>query len=505
MMREMIKSKHFKWILWSAILLLSGSFLGMTTIKQADYNGKYNAMLVGLLIVFLTGIIYCFLNIKQRIIGMIFYFCIFLFLISRIFVPAIQGREWWWSYSIWANKVAIYCIAYSIISIAAGMLIFEILQNIKFKKKKAAKIKRKSINIKTLQIVVRLILGVCMLCFFACEAEKLLFMRGRAYEEYFASFRTSLPFLITFPAGCMRYFLCIHLALKPSKKESTIWLILLVVSAMPMLRIGLRNMFVLNCIFAFIYYFLRDKYGKMQEKKWIGKKEKLLIVCAIPAFIFFMGAYNYIREGKMVQVSGVNLIVDFAYKQGTTYDTVLQGYTYQGELPWHGNRSYTFGGLKDSLAMDTLGRRIFKNETLGTGNSLRMALDSNSSAHAISYVVLQENYIRGEGRGTSYLIENYLDGHYTGVICFSIFLGIICAFVVWGFEKHWIVSTISLSITTSLFFVPRAESFSFLTFIISYKFWLCILGGYIAYKIFEIGITKVPLFQKYYKRLTNIS
>ena len=64
---------------------------------------------------------------------------------------------------------------------------------------------------------------------------------------------------------------------------------------------------------------------KNPEKKWIGKKEKIIIICAIPVMVLSMGAFNYLRAGESVNMSIPDLVVDFAYKQGTTYDTVLQG------------------------------------------------------------------------------------------------------------------------------------------------------------------------------------
>ena len=96
--------------------------------------------------------------------------------------------------------------------------------------------------------------------------------------------------------------------------------------------------------------------------------------------------------------------------------------------------------------------------------------NGHTFSHSISYVVLGSDYIAGNGRGSSYIIENYVDWKFTGVIFFSLFLGIICG------RKNWIIATICLNVVTNIFFTPRAESTAFLTFLVSYKFWGCIIG-----------------------------
>ena len=134
-------------------------------------------------------------------------------------------------------------------------------------------------------------------------------MSGKDYASYYTEYKCNLPFLIQFPAGCMKFFLCMFLALNPSKPESFILLAINVVSTLPMLKIGARGNFILSIIFAFVYYCLRSIDGK----NWFGKLEKIAIIVCIPLMIITMGAYNYIRDDKEVKISAGELMVDFLY------------------------------------------------------------------------------------------------------------------------------------------------------------------------------------------------
>ena len=467
-------SRFSKKDIVSYILFLITAVVGLVCFQFFKDKYEYNSMLTVLIIVWGINIVIGAIEFKQRIIMILFDFCIFLFLITRVLIPAVQGEAWWLRYDVYANLFATYAILLSILSISAGVILVEAFSKIVFTKKK--KKKNELVHREILLKIVRVILIACMVCFFIREFDKLLFMRGRVYEEYFSAYSSRVPFFITIPAGCMSIFLCILLALKPSKKESFIWLFIYIISALPMLKIGIRNPFILNCIFAFVYYVLRDSLEKDSKNKWIGKKEKIIVICAIPVMVISMGAYNYVRAGKSVDLSVANLVVDFAYKQGTTYDTVLQGYIYENQLPMKEQKNYTFGAITDSFFYNSLGKRIFKLDDIGEGNCLRQAYNGHTFSHSISYVVLGSDYIAGNGRGSSYIIENYVDWKFPGVIFFSLFLGIICGSIPLLFRKNWIIATICLSVITNIFFTPRAESTAFLTFLVSYKFWGCIIG-----------------------------
>lgn len=93
------------------------------------------------------------------------------------------------------------------------------------------------------------------MCFFLVqEGEKLLYMQGRSYVEYYAGFHSQLPGIFYTIASFMKYSLCVFLATFPSKKRAFTPLFLFELSAIPELLIGVRNPIMLNSILFFILY-----------------------------------------------------------------------------------------------------------------------------------------------------------------------------------------------------------------------------------------------------------
>ena len=97
-----------------------------------------------------------------------------------------------------------------------------------------------------LQIVAEIVFYSTMCFFLIQEGEKLLYMLGKTYTEYYVSFHSQLPGIIYTIASFMKYSLCIFLATFPSKKRAFIPLALYVISAIPELIIGVRNPIMLN-------------------------------------------------------------------------------------------------------------------------------------------------------------------------------------------------------------------------------------------------------------------
>lgn len=459
----------------SLLLLL----VGVGCLCIGGINRYYNAMLTGLILIWISGVFFCLCDVCRRILVLLFEGAIFLFLISRILIPALDGAAWWSNYSEEANVFAVTAISLSLIFIYLGAIIIELICS--YRAKNPPQMKKQSKKIYVSKTVLRALLAVAFVCMMITEADKLLFMADKAYEDYYTQYVSQVWYPVRALAGCAEIFLCMLLAVKPSKKESTIWLSIYIISTIPTLLIGARGSFMLAIVFSFVYYYFRH----ISEGGWIGKIEKIVVVIMIPLLVLFMGSYNYIRGGNTSNLSPVALVSDFMYKQGTTYDTVLQGYEYQDSLPGRDNKIYTFGALTDSILHSTLGEIIFDAESIGNGNSVEMAENSHSFAHGISYVVLGDKYLAGEGRGSSYIIENYIDFGWVGVCLFSLCIGMFCAVGARNFGKGWLSSTIILMLLTSFFFMPRAGSLECGTFIVSYKFWTLVIGTVFLSRIWE--------------------
>ena len=235
-------------------------------------------------------------------------------IIEKGFVPVYGSAE---------NLFSLSSLYVSMIFLWVGYLIGEkIIEKCENKPKKFNMLLSPSAEesfTKTLEFVSLTLFYISVFSLFVVELEKFLYMRGRNYEEIYVSFRTQLPFFVNAIASMNKYFLCIFLATMPTKRKAILPLSLYVFSAVPYFLIGARFKLVVNALFMVVYFIIRETLEN--KKRWIGKFEKTAFLVSAPAVIAFLGAYNYIREGKKVAYKGFfDLIVDFFYKQGVSFE-----------------------------------------------------------------------------------------------------------------------------------------------------------------------------------------
>lgn len=464
--RANIDIRYIEW----AIIIISIVLFGISFIVQI-----YNMMLVASLLVLSGNIIFAMRDLKNRILFLFFSLAQFVFLLIRPLIDMVSGDEWWLKYWESAEQFAMVALFLTFISMYLGG---NIAANIKTKTEAARLGKLNKVEhkyIKYIQIVAGTGYGITWLCHMVAGIEKVVFMRGKVYAEYYVSFESKLPYVIIVMSAMMLYFLCIFLATRPSKKISLIALGAYIISALPSLIIGIRNPIVLNCMFAFLYYFIRDVLG--DEKKWIGKIEKTIMVIALPISVIFLGAYNYLRSAEQVTKNIGSILLDFFYSQGVTFEVLIIGHGAMPYLPERSFRNYTFGGIIDYIAHGSIAQKLWGAEAIPDGNSIFNAFQSNNFAHNMSYIAKgKEAYLNGEGFGSSYILETYVDFGYIGLVIFSFILGIILIYAMTWLRKNILTFTITLTALTTVFFAPRAEALGWIQFLIYIQFWLPVLG-----------------------------
>ena len=464
--------------IFNIMLLLTGGALFIIGFKTAHIE----LMLWGVFGLWLNNMFYAMKNIRERIVFFLFHISFFTFLLSRGIISFIKYGEWWKdsSQAIDNYYFAFCASALSLVGIFIGALI---LNNILLRKQKIKQEEAK--DYKYLQIASLIIFGVSALFFGIQEAEKLIYMAGKGYVEYYRNFHTQLPGIIYTIASFMKYSLCVFLATKPRKKAAFSPLFIFEISALPELIIGMRNPIILNTLFILSYYVIRDCQDK--EENWIGKFEKIVLGIGIPIGLIFMDLYGNIRSHLAITADNIiKSLSDFFYGQGVTFEVIVRGYGWRLNLPERPFRNYTFGGFIDYIVHGRIGQKIFGTAALPTNNCYVNGRFSNSLAHNLAYTMDQERYLSGRGWGSSYLLENYIDFGYTGVFLLSIILGIILIFLVRGFFGKKLISIICLISIMEIYFIPRAEATGWLTFIITFQFWACIIGCYIGSKMLEI-------------------
>lgn len=460
--------------------------ISIVLIFPAYIKAYFNVLLFATVAIWIANIIYSFQNIKQRIFFLFFNLAQFVFLMARPVIDAIRGEKWWELYELNAERFAVTVVYISLLFLHIGALFVD--RFMKTASLKNGEIKRFEENhLPYLQLVS--LLGVCItaVCNFAVGIEKIIFIQGKVYTDYYSSFASEIPYFFQVIAGMLPFFVCIFLATKPRKKWSFIVLLIFIVTSVPMLIVGVRNEFVLNCIFAFLYYFVRDAMG--DSEKWIGKFEKICVILAIPLGIVFLSMYNYMRmEIGGAPDSVVDTFLDFFSSQGSSFYVLVMGVRAIPYLPQRSFRNYTFGGIIDYVTHGTIAQKFFDAAPLPPGNNMMNALESNNFSHNMSYVVKgKELYLAGEGYGSSYILETYTDFGFLGIILFSLILGMILVYAMKWLKNNFLTFTIVLVSLTTIFFTPRAEALGWIQFLLYLRFWIPVIGVFLGAVILKWG------------------
>ncbi|MBU0279233.1 MULTISPECIES: O-antigen polysaccharide polymerase Wzy family protein [unclassified Gemella] len=434
------------------------------------YSDDVIYLLISAILLLVTCIIYTFKNLKNYIIHLIFYLLIFLFLLS---LPTIDYFKTGYlpNYQNYIYEFCIKIIMLSVISIFIGGLIGDRY----YSKKKLVEYQYDYNYIKTIRIVAVVLLFCTYPAYLALNIEKVLFkIKVNDYYLYFATFESKLPLIVHYLGNFAFFILIFYLATKPKKLYASIVLLLYVFANFIILLTGTRNPFILSLIFSFVYYFVRNQ---TEKGKWIGYKEKVLMAIFSLPIIVIMSIINYTRDGKNVgNLSFIDIIIDFIYKQGSSFNVLAWGYMYQGDLPNRELRNYTFGSIIDYIYRGKIGNLLFNSVDIPSTDRLTVALESNSLAHNLSYIVYQKYYLEGHGIGDSYVIGNYIDFGYVGVILMGIILGFIFVFLL---RKLYIgkivISFLALVILTELFFTPRGSFSASFSHVLELPLWFIIL------------------------------
>ena len=157
-----------------------------------------------------------------------------------------------------------------------------------------------------------------------------------------------------------------------------------------------------------------------------------------------------------IQVSGIScLILSITRNQ---FGVLARGFLFNSSLPYRDLRNFTFGPVIDYFARGSLGAIFGGKAFEHTTNSVELAIDSNSYAHNLSYLVLNKEYLKGHGIGSSYIMELYTDYGMIGVFLLSLLLGMLfIAMLQVAYRSRTILFALSLLILNNLFFMPRSS------------------------------------------------
>ena len=437
------------------------------------FNNNNVSLLSTLLFLLVSSLIACWNDIKYYLIHFIFFLTIFVFLVSRPTIDYFRDGALDTYHPI-AYRFAFIVVMVSILGLTTGGILARYF--ISRKQIKVFKIgsSLKEVYIKRLRFVS---LGVFLLTypFYLIRLfERFLYRLQTSYYAYYANFESKLPYFTYILSTFTVYAMCMYLATKPKKFQATAVLVSFIAVNTIHLAIGTRNPFILSILFAFVYYFMREQ---TEKGKWIGFKEKLAIFVGSPILMLAMGVLNYVRDNVQVAHTGFwELLLDFIYKQGTSFGVLARGFLFNSSLPYRDFRNFTFGPVLDYFSRGSLGAIFGGKAFEHTTNSVELAIDSNSYAHNLSYLVLNKEYLKGHGIGSSYIMELYTDYGMIGVFLLSLLLGILfIAMLQVAYRSRTILFALSLLTLNNLFFMPRSSFSESFFNLFTMQFWGIVL------------------------------
>ncbi|WP_010677043.1 O-antigen polysaccharide polymerase Wzy family protein [Bacillus timonensis] len=423
----------------------------------------------------IQNMLFSFINIRKRGYFLFINITIFLFLLSRPFIDML-GSYKLVNYDEKTGSIALLLIGLSLLSLFSGVLIHEKL----FKEKDFKNnffTYTDSNFIKNLQRVSIILFFLCLIFNFMEGFEKIIFIQNSSYYDFYVEYNSRLPFFVKGFSEMVPTFLAIYLCTLPSKKQTSFVLFIYTLSTIPSLIVGSRTSFSEALVFTFLYFLMRDSLnyrasmvGLDKYKKWITRSLKISIITIIPVIMILFSAYNYVRF-EIEKTNDMNPIVDFVYNQGISFTTLTRGYTAAPYLPDHDNKNYTFGSFIDYITRGTPSQILFGVEGLGS-NTVEHATLGNSLSHALSYHLYGKSYLNGQGAGSSYILELYLDFGLIGIVIFSILLGILFSSFSNLIGNNWFKNVILLRILMEVFLIPRGSALGWLNFLMGLQFWI---------------------------------
>ncbi|MEK5435776.1 O-antigen polysaccharide polymerase Wzy family protein [Paenibacillus sp. FSL L8-0696] len=449
----------------------------------------YNLILLGILLLLSGNLLFALTN-RRYIIFSLFNICMFIFLISRPFVSMIRGDEWWIlgsESSVFRTLVSLYI---SLLFMFIGASFFD---KISLKKSRSVDVhirteKVDRIFINKLQQISMIIFYISIVASFMEGLEKIIFMQTHTYTQYYTSYQTSQNTLVKGFIQLMKPSLCIFLATMPVKKKAIIPLLLFAISTLPQLFVGMRSPSMLAFMFIFSYFCLRDFHRSEENEKWIGKIEKTVIIAMIPILIGFSYGYNYWRTGRAVDLFEGNLVTNFLYQQGNSFDVLVKGFDVLDLLPIKSLPGYMLGPIYDNIVHNTLiGRVLFGTVSINNQSLEALALGHDMKAH-LSYMLMGNNYLQGAGVGVVHILEVVHDIGWIGLIIYNILLGLGMVKMVDWFGKYaknnsWIISTLVIYALLQLFYTPRSDAIYMIAPVFSPYFWICVIICFLFGKI----------------------
>ena len=259
---------------------------------------------------------------------------------------------------------------------------------------------------------------ITIMAYFALTMDKILYRQDNSLLDYYAEYSASshLPGVVVKVADCYLIAFMLFLATRPSKRETLLPMFLFLMASALTLLYGVRNVFILNIIFAVIYFVIRNGDG---EEIWLPKRYVVIGLALLPVAMVLLQAFDVFRRNAgfsledLKELFSFTLVKDFFVSQSVSSDILPYAMKYADKL---GGQPvpYTLGTLYTYLRQNMI-VRFFTGAASFTSNSVESALVGGNLGARMAYHMFRDSFLSGVGMGGSYTAELFVDFSYPGV------------------------------------------------------------------------------------------
>lgn len=433
-----------------------------------------NLIYIGIMMAFFSFAIKYILDLKEYIIILLFNLSIFIFLLGRYLIRAM-------------NEIPMDVEpAYTTVSLNL-VFISMIATNITYLLVRSKPYTQADENLKKEGRFDRLDLLTIVGLFIsgACAAIKgfatYLYTTHHGYTSLYLSPDLPIPSYIAIIADILPFFVALYLARLPNKKASYMTLLSYCLLQLPLLLTG-KRMPMMIALLVWIAYIVMRHYRMPNREQWIGRGEKIVLALLVPIVILIVPLIGDIRGGNTNQTQ-TNAIEELLDGQGVTLDVVSYGIKLQDETPPSIYGSYTFAPLLDYVSTNFLSRALFDTQEIQRQTEESATLGTSYS-DTISHMVLWDSlYFSGQGLGSSYVIETYVDFGIVGLVLYSILLALLIRWMTDNFGRSLFRTFLILMLMMSVYALPRDTSLNFIVSSLQIQAILLIIGIYLYDKL----------------------
>ena len=357
-------------------------------------------------------------DVRKNIVFLAFQGTFFLFLIAGPLLEAFDGKNF---FNVFSQEMTIKTyVCYWLAALAMWIYCFvrrltgpEIRLTIYGRKKGS-----KEYPYELIRRYAKIAFYVAIAAYFLLTMDKILYRQDNSLLDYYAEYTTSshLPGPVVKIADCYLIAFMLFLATRPSKRETILPMLLFLMASALTLLYGVRNVFILNFIFAVIYFVIRNGDG---EEIWLPKRFVVLGLVLLPVAMVLLQAFDVFRRNAGFNASDLkelfsfSLVKDFFVSQSVSSDILPYAMKYADKLggqpvPYMLGTLYTY--LRQNMIV-----RFFTGAAAFTANSAESALVGGNLGARLAYHMFRDSFLSGVGMGGSYTAELFVDFSYPGV------------------------------------------------------------------------------------------